>query len=118
MCPLPEALIIEGFAYVKQATIFYLFLVVVVDAVALVVLKKISVQMTKPPTNHQKEVEEDEYETKSDYSNKETFSEWVAAVLVDPLQVLQIQIHWCAEGQDNQSLKYNTWRVERELKWV
>lgn len=31
--------------------------------------------MTKPPTNHQKEVEEDEYETKSDYSNKETFSE-------------------------------------------
>lgn len=40
MCPLPEALIIEGFAYVKQATIFYLFLVVVVDAVALVVLKK------------------------------------------------------------------------------
>lgn len=54
MCPLPEALIIEGFAYVKQATIFYLFLVVVVDAVALVVLKKISVQMTKPPTNIKK----------------------------------------------------------------
>lgn len=74
MCPLPEALIIDVFACGKQATIFNLFLVVVVDAVASVVLKKINVQMTKPPTNHQEEVE-DEYETKSDYSNKETFSE-------------------------------------------
>lgn len=43
MCPVPEALITEGFACVKRATIFYLSLVVVVDAMALVVLKKKSV---------------------------------------------------------------------------